>query len=75
MPRIKMTPTVRTALWALRIYLIVLLTLIAIKFLSFFFYGRPTAFATSPLGRPVTLLERSGLVLSEREFWIVRSRL
>jgi hypothetical protein len=36
MPRIKMTPTVRIALWALRIYLLVLLTLIAIKFLRVF---------------------------------------
>lgn len=36
MPRIKMTPTVRVALWALRIYLLVLLTLIAIKFIRVF---------------------------------------
>ena len=36
MPRIKMTPMVRIALWALRVYLLVLLTLIAIKFLRVF---------------------------------------
>jgi len=33
MPRIKTTRTVRIALWALRIYLIVLLSLIGLKFL------------------------------------------
>ncbi len=32
MPRIKTTPMVRAALWALRIYLLVLLGLIALKF-------------------------------------------
>ncbi len=32
MPRIKMTPMVRIALWALRIYLLVLLSLIGLKF-------------------------------------------
>jgi hypothetical protein len=32
MPRIKMTRTVRVALWALRIYLLVLLALIGLKF-------------------------------------------
>ncbi|HTX67182.1 MAG TPA: hypothetical protein VMD31_15530 [Opitutaceae bacterium] len=32
MPRIKTTPTVRFALWALRLYLLVLLVLIGIKF-------------------------------------------
>ena len=36
MPRIKMTRTVRIALWALRIYLLILLTLIAIKFIRVF---------------------------------------
>ncbi|MBV8215908.1 MAG: hypothetical protein JOZ08_22045 [Verrucomicrobia bacterium] len=36
MPRIKMTRTVRFALWALRIYLLILLTLIAIKFIRVF---------------------------------------
>jgi hypothetical protein len=32
MPRIKTTRTVRVALWALRIYLVLLLALIAVKF-------------------------------------------
>ena len=32
MPRIKTTPMVRLALWALRIYLLVLLSLIGLKF-------------------------------------------
>ena len=32
MPRIKTTPTVRIALWALRIYLLILLSLIGLKF-------------------------------------------
>jgi hypothetical protein len=36
MPRIKMTRTVRFALWALRIYLLILLALIAIKFIRVF---------------------------------------
>jgi hypothetical protein len=36
MPRIKTTRTVRFALWALRIYLLVLLLLIGIKFAHVF---------------------------------------
>jgi len=36
MARIKMTPMVRIALWALRIYLLVLLALIVIKFIRGF---------------------------------------
>lgn len=32
MARLKMTPMVRIALWALRLYLLVLLSLIALKF-------------------------------------------
>jgi hypothetical protein len=36
MARIKMTPMVRIALWALRIYLLVLLSLIALKFIRGF---------------------------------------
>jgi uncharacterized ion transporter superfamily protein YfcC len=36
MPRIKLTPTVKIALWALRIYLLILVTLIAIKFVRVF---------------------------------------
>lgn len=33
MPRIQMTPTVRIALFALRIYLVAIITLIAVKFI------------------------------------------
>jgi len=36
MPRIKTTPTVRIALWALRIYLLILLSLIGLKFARVF---------------------------------------
>jgi hypothetical protein len=36
MARIKTTPTVRFALWALRIYLLILLILIGIKFVRVF---------------------------------------
>jgi hypothetical protein len=36
MPRIAMTPRVRLALWALRLYLLVLLALIGLKFVKSF---------------------------------------
>ena len=36
MPRIKTTPMVRIALWALRIYLLILLSLIGLKFVRVF---------------------------------------
>lgn len=36
MPRIKTTPMVKAALWALRIYLLVLLSLIVLKFTRVF---------------------------------------
>jgi len=36
MPRIKTTPMVRAALWALRIYLLILLGLIVVKFVRVF---------------------------------------
>ncbi len=36
MPRIKTTPMVRIALWALRVYLLVLLALIGLKFARVF---------------------------------------
>jgi hypothetical protein len=36
MPRIKTTRTVRVALWALRFYLLILLGLIALKFVRVF---------------------------------------
>jgi hypothetical protein len=36
MPRIKTTPMVKAALWALRIYLLILLSLIGLKFTRVF---------------------------------------
>jgi hypothetical protein len=36
MPRIKTTPMARAALWALRIYLLILLSLIVLKFTRVF---------------------------------------
>jgi hypothetical protein len=49
MPRVKTTRTVRFALWALRIYLLILLSLIALKFARVFSKaGQPDA------GAPVT---------------------
>jgi hypothetical protein len=43
MARIKTTPMVRFALWALRIYLLILLTLIGIKFVRVFSSSRKPA--------------------------------
>jgi hypothetical protein len=40
MPRIKTTPMVRIALWALRIYLLVLLSLIGLKFARIYSQSR-----------------------------------
>jgi hypothetical protein len=49
MPRIKTTRTVRFALWALRIYLLILLMLIGIKFVRVFSSSRKQDnAATSP---------------------------
>ena len=45
MARIKTTRTVKAALWALRIYLLVLLTLIGIKFARVFSAQKPDAAA------------------------------
>jgi len=36
MPRIKTTPMVKAALWALRVYLLILLSLIVLKFTRVF---------------------------------------
>lgn len=36
MPRVQMTPMVRFALYFLRVYLVVLLTLLAVRFLQVF---------------------------------------
>ncbi|HEV2211291.1 MAG TPA: hypothetical protein VG167_21210 [Verrucomicrobiae bacterium] len=40
MPRIKTTPMVRIALWALRVYLLILLALIGLKFVRVFSHSR-----------------------------------
>jgi len=50
MPRINTTPTVRFALWALRIYLLILLSLIGLKFVRVFSHSGNTqpAPATAP---------------------------
>jgi len=48
MPRIKTTPTVRVALWALRIYLLILLSLIGLKFVRVF--SAPQKQDRSPTG-------------------------
>ncbi len=41
MPRIKTTPMVRIALWALRIYLLILLSLIGLKFARMYSQSKP----------------------------------
>ena len=56
MPRIKTTATVRLALWALRIYLLILLALIGLKFARVFTHpkGEPPAAAIGPAGLPAS---------------------
>jgi|CZKI01.1.fsa_nt_gi hypothetical protein len=53
MPRIKTTPTVRIALWAIRIYLLVLLTLIGLKFVRVYTHAPkpPDSTAPAPAGQ------------------------
>lgn len=51
MPRIQMTPMVRLALYGLRIYLIVLMLLIGIKFVRDF-TAAPTAPAAATTSHP-----------------------
>jgi len=53
MPRIQTTRTVRVALWALRIYLLVLLTLIGIKFARVFSSTQKSA-AAAPASATAT---------------------
>lgn len=54
MPRIKTTPTVRVALWAIRIYLLILLALIGVKFLRVFAHApkQPGPAAHAQAGPP-----------------------
>jgi hypothetical protein len=56
MARINATPTVRFALWALRIYLLILLTLIGVKFARVFAHAQKTdaAAATSTVAAGTT---------------------
>jgi hypothetical protein len=55
MARIKTTPTVRFALWALRIYLLILLMLIGIKFVRVFSSAQKQGNAAT--NRPATAAE------------------
>jgi hypothetical protein len=54
MPRIKTTATVRVALWAVRIYLLILLTLIGVKFVRVIRQGQhaPGQAAGVPAAKP-----------------------
>ena len=52
MPRVKTTRMVRIALWAIRIYLLILLTLIGLKFLRVSIAGRQNPPAAQPAGNP-----------------------
>jgi len=56
MPRIKTTPMVKAALWALRIYLLVLLSLIGLKFVRVFSssHNRDSAPASSTAATAAT---------------------
>jgi hypothetical protein len=61
MPRIKTTRTVALALWALRIYLLILLSLIGLKFVRVFSAPRAAdapapAAVTEATNRPATPL-------------------
>jgi len=55
MARIKTTPTVRFALWALRIYLLILLLLIGIKFVRVFSGSQKQDHATPSLPAAATV--------------------
>jgi len=53
MPRIKTTPMVRIALWALRIYLLILLSLIGLKFTRIYSQSRnDSKAAETPPSKP-----------------------
>jgi hypothetical protein len=62
MARIKTTPMVRFALWALRIYLLILLTFIGVKFVRVFSHAPqqdnagpiPAAAASATASQPAT---------------------
>ncbi len=53
MPRIKTTPMVRIALWALRIYLLILLSLIGLKFTRMYSQStKDSGAAETPASKP-----------------------
>ncbi len=64
MPRIKTTPMVRFALWALRIYLLILLSLIGLKFARVFHsetnQGPPLRVQANPENQQILALSDHG---------------
>ena len=56
MPRVKTTPMVRIALWALRVYLLILLALIGLKFARVFSHSsnpsQPNGLGASSQNQP-----------------------
>jgi hypothetical protein len=52
MPRIKTTPMVRIALWALRVYLLILLSLIGMKFVRMLAQSRSSEGTATVPARP-----------------------
>jgi hypothetical protein len=63
MARIKTTPMVRFALWALRIYLLILLTLIGIKFARVFSSSRKQNQGTTSSAAVVALVTNQPAIL------------
>jgi hypothetical protein len=72
MARIKTTPMVRFALWALRIYLLILLTLIGLKFARVFSHShKPDTADPIPAAAPSTTNRPTALKLArQRQFWL-----
>ncbi len=61
MPRIKTTPMVRIALWALRIYLLILLSLIGLKFTRMYSQSKKDrGAAETPVSKPEPATPPSG---------------
>lgn len=62
MPQIQTTRTVRLALWALRIYLLILLSLILLKFVRDFVVPKPpeTRPAAEQADRGVSMIQACG---------------
>ncbi|MGA2176827.1 MAG: hypothetical protein ABSH38_17770 [Verrucomicrobiota bacterium] len=66
MPRIKTTKTVRFALWALRVYLLILLLLIGIKFVRVFANSRKADNAASSPPAKATVTTNQATVETKR---------